>query len=98
MSLIKCSECQKDISDEAISCPFCGKPNKIEKIHTIELTSKKWKIVKIISVLLIFIGVLIGFSGESKGGDAVTGFGVFVVFLGLIMFIVGKIGAWWSNR
>ena len=26
MALINCSECQKEISDKAISCPNCGNP------------------------------------------------------------------------
>jgi hypothetical protein len=28
MALIKCKECGHEISDEAISCPNCGKPQK----------------------------------------------------------------------
>ncbi len=30
MSLVKCSECGKEISDKAISCPMCGYPIKEE--------------------------------------------------------------------
>jgi hypothetical protein len=40
MSLIKCSECQKEISSLAKTCPACGNP--IEAV-TVEKTSKKWK-------------------------------------------------------
>ena len=32
MSLIKCPECNKDVSNEAISCPYCGYPIK-KKLH-----------------------------------------------------------------
>ncbi len=32
MALIKCKECGKEISDQAISCPHCGCPLKTEKI------------------------------------------------------------------
>lgn len=91
MSLIKCSECQKEISEEAISCPFCGRPNKIEKVHTIELTSKKWKIVKLISWVGFFMGlVLLGNKSKEIGS--------IVLVLSLIGIFVGKAGAWWSNR
>lgn len=27
MALIKCADCGKEISDEAVVCPSCGKPN-----------------------------------------------------------------------
>ncbi len=28
MALIKCPECQREISADALACPGCGKPNK----------------------------------------------------------------------
>jgi len=31
MTLIKCSECGKDVSDKAKSCPSCGNPILLEK-------------------------------------------------------------------
>jgi len=31
MALIPCSECKKEISDKAITCPQCGVPIPIEK-------------------------------------------------------------------
>ena len=34
MALIKCSECGKEISDRAITCPNCGCPN-VAKNHCI---------------------------------------------------------------
>lgn len=91
MSLIKCSECQKDISSESFTCPFCGKPNKIEQVRTIQLTSKKWKIIKMISWLGFFIG-LIFLGNKSKETGSI------LLSLGVIGIIVGKVGAWWSNR
>lgn len=91
MSIIKCSECQKDISDEAISCPFCGKPNKIKTITTIQLTSKKWKIWKLISVVLIIVGFISLGKGSKELGTA-------LLFIGFLSFIVSKFGSWWTNR
>lgn len=32
MALIKCSECGKEISEQASSCPKCGCPTKENKI------------------------------------------------------------------
>ena len=31
MALIQCSECKKEISDQATSCPNCGAPIKAKK-------------------------------------------------------------------
>lgn len=31
MSLIQCSECGKQISSNAVSCPHCGNPIKVQK-------------------------------------------------------------------
>lgn len=56
MALIKCSECQKEVSDQAVSCPNCGNPirtnlsadKKIDilkdQIRTLE--KRKWEIFK----------------------------------------------------
>ena len=47
MALIKCSECLKEISENAKTCPHCGnpikkiKPKKEKKIYTDELQEKK---------------------------------------------------------
>ena len=38
MALIKCSECGKEISDKAVSCPKCGNPINEKKEKT---TNKK---------------------------------------------------------
>ena len=34
MSMIKCPECDREISDKAVSCPNCGCPIKETKIET----------------------------------------------------------------
>ncbi|MGH8428216.1 MAG: zinc-ribbon domain-containing protein [Gammaproteobacteria bacterium] len=43
MALIKCSECGREISDRATSCPGCGNPIGLDHATTIEQTSKRWK-------------------------------------------------------
>jgi len=37
MALIKCKECGREISDEALVCPNCGKPQK-EKLPPVSLS------------------------------------------------------------
>ncbi len=107
MALIKCSECHSDISERAMSCPKCGNPLKqdgniklSDKTQTIQLTNKKWKIVKLISILLFILGWVIFFPAFGKGGfqNPISGLGFSLGILGLFGWFVGKIGAWWSNK
>jgi hypothetical protein len=44
MPLIKCPDCEKDVSDSAVSCPNCGHPINIQsQIQTIDKQTKKTK-------------------------------------------------------
>lgn len=97
MALIKCEECGKEISDNAGVCPHCGNPIKPVEI---EATSKKWKVVKIISWSAFIIGILFFFKGYGydKWNDLRTSIGVVLAFAGLITGLVAKFGAWWNNR
>ena len=40
MTLIKCNECGKKVSDKAKSCPNCGNPINIDKSVKIKLPSQ----------------------------------------------------------
>lgn len=54
MSLIKCPECGKEISDEAKVCPNCGKPM---------VTSKEIKPINKLAIIIpcvVVIGIIIG--------------------------------------
>lgn len=99
MSLIKCPECKQQISDTAPTCPHCGfvqKATPVESIGisqrpiTIELTSKTWKLLKILAIVVFFIGLLM-FSIDKN-------FGFLIVGISIIIFIAAKIGAWWNNK
>lgn len=110
MSLIKCSECNNEISSEAISCPKCGNPIKEINIKTqvindpqrpfkveLELTSKRWKKVILIAWFIIIGGLLsVAYFASIMPDGHWVGFGI--AFLGIIVLIIGKIGAWYSNR
>ncbi|MGC9602979.1 MAG: zinc-ribbon domain-containing protein [Minisyncoccia bacterium] len=103
MALIKCSECGKDVSDKAHSCPNCGHPinpaNNPLKIEP-ELTSKRWKRVKLIAWGMILVGFLIlGASGGSWGSmNAGFSLGLSLVLIGIIVLIIGRIGAWYADK
>lgn len=46
MSLINCSECNKQVSSNAISCPNCGNPIKKEGVRIIEKVDTRIKCPK----------------------------------------------------
>jgi hypothetical protein len=91
MALINCPECNKDVSDKASSCPFCGHPIA-DSATTIELTNKKWKKFKLAGLMFFVIGLFVIF----KGG-AYTGLGVLLWLTAFVLQIIGKTGAWWTN-
>ena len=107
MALINCPECQKKISSEAVACVGCGFPIKKLNYHeerggvkTVELTSKKWKLTKLIAWIIIIIGLFIlltGFSDERPSDLRILVAGC-IIFTGLWFLFIGKIGAWWTNR
>ncbi|MEK9173029.1 MAG: zinc-ribbon domain-containing protein [Patescibacteria group bacterium] len=108
MALIRCSECGREVSDKAPSCPNCGStinssvvqvsnsPGQTLKIEP-ELTSKKWKIVKLVSWLVIIVGLVsAGPLGDSVPDGQYIGFTIAI--LGSVVLIVGKVGAWYSDK
>jgi len=112
MALIKCSECGKDISNKASTCPNCGNPiNPInvpvvqiatppgQNLHIEpELTSKTWKKVKLwawgIIISAFILGPLLSGNNSSEVGYDIFG----IVFLGVIVWIVGSVGAWYADK
>jgi len=67
MALISCSECGKEISDQAVSCPNCGYPMKEQalkeniggqNVGVFDITSKKRKNLKPVIIPIIIIIVL----------------------------------------
>lgn len=94
MALIKCSECQREISDKAESCPSCGNliaqnvDNEIKPVE-IELTSKLWKKKSLWGVLLVFIAFITMFRS--------VGWGFFLLFIAFCWAIYVGIGRWWTN-
>jgi hypothetical protein len=97
MALIKCHSCGIEVSDQAITCPKCGQPFRNT---TIELTNKKWKLTKLFGWVFLVLGIYLLGSGSQNGGfqNPMTGMGVCVVLISLAVLVVGRIGAWWSNK
>lgn len=64
MALIKCPDCGNEVSENAPACPRCGNPrtstiNASSRPILVEQTSKTWKLVMLISVILAIIGVIL---------------------------------------
>ena len=96
MALIKCSECGKEISDKANTCPSCGNPINSQSVVTdqnsrveIVQTSKKWKKTWLWGFLLLIGGWIMCIKS--------LGLGIFMMFIGFTLAIISAIGRWWTN-
>ena len=58
MALTKCTECGKEISSTALSCPHCGAPNKAEQAK--EDTKKHNRVMSTFSCILMVCLFLFG--------------------------------------
>ena len=62
MALIKCPECGKEVSENAVSCPNCGQPIKVTKTINEEENQtslrRLWIIILIAAILIIGLIVL----------------------------------------
>lgn len=74
MSLIKCKECGKEISDQAVACPNCGCPVTKENINIQQPVNKKKKGHGCLTTIVIFCLIIIAISVSiSKGVDSGAG-------------------------
>lgn len=91
MSLIKCPECDKEVSTKVTPCPHCGTPitSKEIKVAT-ELASKRYRLYLVFSVLVCFLGWILLSSGEKSSLHA----GGSLIAIGLIGYTVAKILIW----
>jgi predicted amidophosphoribosyltransferase len=62
MALIKCTECGRDFSDKASTCPQCAAPLVVEApLVVTELQSKRIKKHKLIAALMMIVGLVMAF-------------------------------------
>lgn len=57
MSMIKCPECGKEVSDKAYACPSCGSPVSPKTEPTPKKEGKKLTVIVIV-ILIIFISIV----------------------------------------
>ena len=97
MSLVACAECGRQISDKAANCPQCGAPvapAQTEPTVTTQLTSKKFKLQKLIAVVMVILGTLVAIIPESSGAKL---FGGTMMLVGVALFILARTRAWWHS-
>ncbi len=96
MSLIKCPDCNKEISSYAPACPNCGRP-KHSSIHTIEQTGKKFKKTQLIYSMMVALGMIMVFIGMGTESAIIGILGFILIVIGITGYIVSKVGAWWEH-
>ena len=97
MALIKCKECQKEISDKAVSCPYCGCPTGRSINTSVQLDPaphkrRKYRIQSLIFTPMFIFGLIFGIlcivSGETV--KMIIWFAIgFIGFIGSITSDVG---------
>ena len=106
MALINCYECDKQVSDTAVSCPNCGAPVSAESkifntpITTNQETSKNLKKHQLMSSGLLVFGFMWSYIASS-GYYASTGsmaFGALIALIGITWFMITLARIWWHHK
>ncbi len=111
-NLMACPDCGSRISRRAQFCPDCGCPieadtskqtsnNNPEEVQTVELTAKKWKGIQLIGAFGCIASECVLFSAIVPGNETVVTMllvvGGFGFLFSLLIFLYGRIGAWWYH-
>ena len=98
MVLIKCSECEKEVSNKAAACPGCGAPfeseaigSGVKRLTTIQRTSKSIKLQGVLTGIMMIVGVYL----MVKHPDDTSPTLIFLI--GFIWFIMNRIRKWWHH-
>ena len=102
MALIKCPECERDVSSKATACPHCGYPfvptaKDPRSVQVIERTGKGWKAFRALGWLLILVGVVVLVRElEARDATGVT-LGWSICGAGVACLVTSRAGAWWYH-
>ena len=104
MALIECSECGRQVSDRAVSCPGCGAPIAGKAagapVQTIEKTAKKLKGQELLAGMVFWIGgiaLIVNLIYAAEANSSVSPILVVVTALGLVWYMVVKLRIWWHH-
>jgi len=88
MALIKCIECGKEISNEAISCPYCGyNKREVEAKEVMKKLKSKFRP----HYKLMFFGIILIFVSNFFGG-----FKFPLIILGFLIVVISMISLFFS--
>ena len=82
MPLIKCPDCESDISTAAGNCPNCGRPMTSFSKNAIQVQRKGGK-YEAIGFLLLLAGLISFFGG-------LAALGVPLIIVGFVIFLAGR--------
>lgn len=71
---------------------------KNEEVTTIQLTSKKLKMHKLISIVLLIVGSIIVLTNVSNPENEGVLTGVLLMFTGMVALIITRIRIWWNHK
>lgn len=108
MALIKCPECNNQVSSTAASCPKCGAPiagstGAGTPLTTTQLTSKRLKTQVIFSSLIFWVGLIwlifaIVAASQGNASDSAPAVPGIITFIGAVWGIITKIRIWWHHK
>jgi len=68
---------------------------------TVELTAKRWKVMKLVGMLITFLGVFLlvgaGALPETDGMPAMVAVGGVYILVGPLIWITARVLAWWHH-
>jgi len=104
MALIKCPECKKDVSDQASSCVFCGRPLKRKnRMSGFALFGFAISVTSVVLFLIGFLGIigftlsLIGLVICKKKGRSGTGLAIAGMIIGFISTAFFAVWSYYLN-
>jgi hypothetical protein len=99
MALINCLECNKEISDKAISCPNCGAPIKTEGNQDLNISTDNSKSISkgtlalmgfCLGFILLYAGCSVKVDDYLKPANLIVGVIVSTFFSIAFVLIFGK--------
>jgi len=105
MALVKCPECGTEVSSLAAACPKCAFPIASgdsgeasgPEVQTIEQTSKRWKLMRIIASLIVSVSILFAIAAYVQAKPEMGFYSLFGLLFGLVFYLIVSVLAWWYH-
>jgi hypothetical protein len=102
MALIKCPECNRDVSDKATVCPHCARPlawtsYRQGPVQVIERTGRRWKGVRVLGWLLILAAAFALIAQWAADDSRAVTAGLWIGLAGVACLWISRAGAWWYH-